>query len=147
MAAYPINAEEKVPMRTGSPSHSTLGVLWIAYGVICIAKAAWLAVYHATLHVMWGTIINRVADPYAWIGVFHILLLTAICLSSVTAVLSVAAGLTLMRPSLSRRNLPVVASIFGILTGPLGTALGVYTLILVVPRPVWQMYDRISSAA
>jgi hypothetical protein len=144
MASYPIRSDERAEMRAAN--HKTLGVLWIVYGLLCIVGAAWLAVYHPTLRVMWGTLISRVADPFTWMGVFHILLLIAVCLSAITAVLSILAGAALMGRSRSRSNITIAASIFAILTGPLGTALAVLTL-MVASRPVWQMYDRMSTAA
>jgi hypothetical protein len=117
------------------------------YGVICLAEAVWIAVNDAALTTMWGTVVSRVADPFAWMNSFRILLVAMIALAVAGGILALLAGLALMRRTSPNRPLVVTASFLGILNGPLGIALGVYTLALLVPRASWRVHDRLPNAA
>ena len=134
-------------MQTASSRHGTLGLLWAIYGVICIVKAAWIVVYSGTLTLMWGAIINRVADPFFWMNMFHIWLVGAVVVLILTAIFSFLAAASLMTTRGFGRALAIVACILGILTGPLGIALGTYTMIMAVGRPVDQTRANYASAA
>ncbi len=134
-------------MPTYSSRHSTLGVVWIIYGIICLAKAAWIVVYSTTLTLMWGAIINRVADPFFWMNAFHIWLIGAVVLLVLAGIFSFLAAVTLMQERSSGRALMLVASILAIVTGPLGIALGVYTMVVTLPRPAGQTRADYASAA
>jgi hypothetical protein len=134
-------------MATTSDSRKrTLGILWLIYGIICVAKAAFIIVEAPVLTLMWGAIITRVPNPFAWMAFFHFMMFAGIALLIVTAVFSFLAAGALMQAQ-NRAPLAVIAGILAILTGPLGIALGVYTLVLCVSRPAWQTYDRMSAAA
>jgi hypothetical protein len=117
------------------------------YGVICLAEAVWIAVNDAALTTMWGTVVSRVADPFAWMNSFRILLVGMIALAVAGGILAFLAGLALMRRASPNRPLVLTASFLGILNGPLGIALGVYTLALLVPRASWRVHDRLPNAA
>jgi hypothetical protein len=121
-------------MQTNSSRQSTLGILWVIYGAICLVKAAWIVVYSATLTVMWGAIINRVADPFFWMNVFHIWVIGAVVVLILTAISSFLAAISLMQGHGAARAMTLVASVLAIITGPLGIALGTYTMIVTVTR-------------
>jgi hypothetical protein len=134
-------------MQTNSSRHGTLGILWAVYGVICLVKAAWIVVYSATLTLMWGAIINRVADPFFWMNMFHVWLIGAVVLLVLTAIFSFLVAVSLMLRGASGRGLTVLASILAIITGPLGIALGTYTMIVSLLRPADQSRANFASAA
>ena len=135
-------------MQMNSSRHGTLGVLWLIYGVICLAKAAWIVVYTSTLTLMWGAIITRVADPFFWMDAFHVWLIGAVVLLVLAGILSfIIAGVALMQSRLSGPALPLMASILAILTGPLGIALGTYTMVATVRPAVGEMRSNYASAA
>jgi len=67
-------------MQTDNARHGTLVALWAIYGLICIVKAAWIVVYWGTLTVMWGALLNRVANPLFWMNAFHTWLTGAVIL-------------------------------------------------------------------
>lgn len=117
------------------------------YGVICLAEAVWIAVNDAALTTMWGTVVSRVADPFAWMNSFRIFLVGMIALAVCAGFLALVAGMALMRRTSPSRPLVLIASFLGILNGPLGIALGVYTLVLLVPRASWRVHDRLPNAA
>ena len=101
----------------------------------------------ATLSLMWGAVVSHVANPFAWMSAFRFFLVGIIALLIVTGAVAIFAGVSLAQGHASSRRLALIASFLGILSGPLGIALGVYTLILLLPRPSWQVYERFRSAA
>ena len=58
-----------------------------------------------------------------------------------------AAAIALMQGGASSRTLALIASFLGLISGPLGIALGVYTMIVMVPRSVGQTRADFVSAA
>ena len=134
-------------MRPMDKPQGRLGALWTIYGLICLAEAVWVGLNDATLTTMWGTVVSRVADPFSWMTAFRFLLVGIIALLIVTGILSLLAGFVLMQRGSSNRTLVLVSSFLGIFTGPLGIALGVYTLVLLVPRASWRTHERLPNAA
>ena len=134
-------------MQTNRSRHGTLGLLWLVYGVICLAKAAWIVVYTSTLTVMWGAIITRVADPFFWMDAFHIWLIGAVVLLVLAGILAFVAGVALMQSGISGPALPLIASVLAILTGPLGIALGTYTMVATVRPAAGETRSNYASAA
>ena len=118
--------------------HPALRMLWAAFGVLCLVKAAWVVVYNATLTLMWGSVINRVADPFLWMNLFHAWLVVSVVVLLFAALFSwiLAAG-----PSLDRhagRPWTLAASVLAVVTGPLGIALGTYTMVVTRPQALDQ---------
>ena len=115
-------------------TYGTLGVLWALYAILRFAGAAFIAVYEGMLTVMWGAVITRVANPFALMSLFHFFLVFAIVLNIVAGIVSLLAAIALLGRSGSARKLALVASFFGLTNGPLGIALGAYTLVICFPR-------------
>jgi len=108
-------------------------MLWVVYGVIMIAAAAWIIVYNRAFTVMWGAIVSHVADPFAWMSAFHLFLGATVVMALISAVLSFLAGVSLMQDAGSSRSLGLAAAVFGILGTPPGIALGVFTVAILLP--------------
>jgi hypothetical protein len=134
-------------MQTTGSRYGTLGILWVLYGIICIGKSAWIAVYNTTLTLMWGAIINRVADPFFWMSAFHIWLVGAAVVLVLAAIFSFLAAASLMRGRGNGGALALIASVLAILTGPLGVALGAYTMVVTIPRSTDPSRADYASAA
>jgi hypothetical protein len=117
-----------------SGTYGTLGVLWLFYAILRFAGAAFIVVYEGMLTVMWGAIITRVANPFALMSLFHFFLVFAIVLNIVAGIVSLFAAIALLGRAGSARKLALVASFFGLTNGPLGIALGAYTLVICFPR-------------
>ena len=115
-------------------TYGTLGVLWALYAILRFAGAAFIVVYEGMLTVMWGAIITRVASPFALMSLFHFFLVFAIVLNIVAGIVSLFAAIALLGRSGSARKLALVESFFGLTNGPLGIALGAYTLVICFPR-------------
>jgi len=108
----------------------TLGICWVAYGVLRLAMAVWLLSFGGTATLMFGALLNRVADPFTLMGVFHFLYTAAIILSAVCGLLGLLAGLALLGGQRSGRTLCLIAGFLSLPNIPLGTTLGIYTLIV-----------------
>jgi hypothetical protein len=112
----------------------TLGVLWLLYAILRFAGAVFLLTYTNTLTLMWGAIITRVPNPFALMSFFHVFLVFAMLLNVVAGIFALLAALALLGGAGSSRKTALVASFFALINGPLGIALGAYTLVVFVPR-------------
>lgn len=120
----------------------TLGILWAAYGVLLILGGVWLLLYEPSLTLMWGALLNRVANPFAWMNLFHFMLYGKVALDFVAAIFSFLAAIALMRGGYSGRKLGLTAAFFGLISGPLGIALGAFTAAILIPQVGAQAFDR-----
>jgi hypothetical protein len=119
--------------RSASGRFPTLGVFWILYGLLRLVAAVGLFLYAATATLMFGALLNRVANPYALMDIFHIVYLGAIVLAVVSGIVGIMAGLALMGGGRSVRTLGLIAGFLSLCNLPLGTTLGIYTLIVLLP--------------
>ncbi len=120
----------------------TLGICWVVYGVVRLIMAACLIIYGSTATVMFGTLLNRVPDPLTLMGVFHFMYAVMIALSAVCGVLGLMAGMALLAERRSGRTFALVAGFLSLSNIPLGTTLGIYTLIVLLPIAATQRYGR-----
>ena len=110
-----------------------LGICWIAYGILRVCLGVALLLFEPTATVMFGALLGRVADPFTLMGLFHAVYIFAIVLSFVCGILGIAGGLAILGNARAGRGLLIVASLLALSEIPGGIALGVYTLILLVP--------------
>jgi uncharacterized membrane protein len=115
-------------------TYRTLGVLWLFYAILRFAGAVFILIYTPTLTVMWGAIITRVPNALALMSFFHVFLVFAMVLHIIAGIFALLAALALLGGTGSSRAMALVASFFALIDGPLGIALGAYTLVVVVPR-------------
>lgn len=134
-------------LRNPNPHFGTLGVLWIVYGVIRLIMAACLLIYGGTATLMFGALLNRVADPFTLMGLFHFLYTAMIALSVLCGLLAIFAGLALLGGRSVSRKLALVASVLSLCDIPLGTTLGTYTLVELLPIQTVPLYDRSGHTA
>ncbi|MFZ0582088.1 MAG: hypothetical protein WAN72_14740 [Candidatus Acidiferrales bacterium] len=105
------------------------GILWVLYGLLRLIGALGVFMYSATLTLMWGALLSRVPNPFALMDFFHVFLIFVIILGIVAGLVCIIAGLNLMSGAASARKLGYVAAFFGLTNGPLGIALGAFTLV------------------
>ncbi len=110
-----------------------LGIWWVLYGLLRLIGALGVFLYSNVLVLMWGAIITRVPNPVTMMALFHSFLIFVIILGIVAGVVSIIAGLGLMSSGASAKSLALVAAFFGLTNGPLGIALGAYTLVVLIP--------------
>jgi hypothetical protein len=114
-------------------SMRNLGILWILYGLLRLVGALGAFLYSGTLTVMWGAVTTRAPNSFALMDLFHIFLVFLIILGIAAGIVSIIAGLNLMSGGQSARRLGLLAAFFALINGPLGIALGAYTLVVLVP--------------
>ena len=107
-----------------------LGICWVVYGVIRLAMAFLLVGFGGTATLMFGALLNRVADPFTLMATFHFFYAAAIVLSAVCGLVGLVAGLALLGGQRSARTLCLIAGFLSLPNIPLGTTLGIYTLIV-----------------
>lgn len=83
---------------------------------------------------MWGAVITRVPNALGWMSLFHLFLTFAVVLNLIAGVFSLMAAIALLGRTGSSRTLALVASFLALINGPLGIALGAYTLVIFLPR-------------
>ena len=106
-----------------------LGICWVVYGVIRLAMAVFLVGFGGTATLMFGALLNRVADPFTLMGAFHFLYAVAVVLSAVCGLVGLLGGLALLGGQRSGRTLCLIAGFLALPNIPIGTTLGIYTLI------------------
>jgi hypothetical protein len=67
-------------------------------------------------------------------SLFHFFLIFAVVLNVIAGIFALLAAMALLGRAGSARTLALVASFFALIDGPLGIALGAYTLVIFVPR-------------
>jgi uncharacterized membrane protein len=113
-------------------NRTTLGALWIVYGILRLVAVILLVLYAGTATVMFGALLTRVADFVTFMAIFHILYIAAIIVTALSGIFGFLAGLALLAGK-SARTLSLTAALLSVSDLPLGTTLGIYTLIVFIP--------------
>jgi len=124
-----------------------LGIFWILYGIARLVMALWLAVFTPTATVMFGALLTRVPNPFSLMTVFHFLYLGIILWSAACGVFGILAGFALLAGRNFASGLAVIAAVLSLSELPLGTTLGIYTLILFLPQNPAGTYVAVRPAA
>jgi uncharacterized membrane protein len=111
---------------------TTLGALWIVYAILRLVAVILLVLYAGTATVMFGALLTRVADYAPFMAIFHILYTAAIIVTALSSLFGLFAGIALLAGK-SARTLSLVAAFLSVSDLPLGTTLGIYTLIVFLP--------------
>lgn len=114
-------------------SWSTLGSLWIFYGIIRLVAVILLVLYSGTATLMFGALLTRVPDPFTLMSIFHFLYIVATIVTALAGLFGVLAGLALLAGRASARSLSLAAGLLSLCDIPLGATLGIYTLVIFIP--------------
>jgi hypothetical protein len=110
-----------------------LGIFWIIYAILCLIMAIGLFLYTGTATVMFGALLTRAPNPFTLMSVFHFMYAALIVLSVLCGLFGFLAGLALLAGQRSGRTLALIAAFLALSNLPLGTALGIYTLLVFLP--------------
>jgi hypothetical protein len=108
---------------------TSLGALWIVYAIFRLVAVILLVFYAGTATVMFGALLTRVVDYAPLMAIFHILYIGAIIVTALSGLFGLLAGLALLAGK-SARTLSLIAAFLSLSDLPLGTTLGIYTLIV-----------------
>lgn len=119
-------------LAAGNPGRnwSILGSLWLIYGIIRLAVVILLILYSGTATVMFGALLARVPDYLPLMTVFHFFYAVAIIVTVLAGLCGIFAGLALLAGKPSASSLALTAGFLSVSDIPLGTTLGIYTLII-----------------
>lgn len=121
---------ERADALDAAPQFRPLGICWVLYGIFLIASAVWLIFFEPTATLMFGALLNRVPDPFAMMDAFHFFYSAAVIFYVACGALGIAAGGMLATGRRPGRLLAIVAAFCSLCNVPLGTTLGIYTLIV-----------------
>ncbi len=146
-APMPYAAPASAPAPMNMNNHlRILGILWIFRGVLHAFGGVWMALVGSTFlpHVM-----N--SFPHVFMGMpFGRLIGSSIAFGGGIAVLfglaDILVGWALLQREEWGRMLAIVMGVITILSFPVGTALGIYTLIILLPAQSEQEYRRLARA-
>jgi hypothetical protein len=130
MASADLNA------RRANRHIQVLGTCWVVYGVVRIIASIWLFFFSNVATVMFGALLGRVPDPFTMMALFHVIYGLVIILSLICGVLGILAGWSLLSGQTFGRTLAVVVGILSLSDIPLGLTLGIYDLIILLPKDV-----------
>ena len=127
---------------TSQSASRTLGICWIIYGIVRLAMALWLFFFSGTATVMFGALLSRAPDPFTLMSEFHFVYVGLIVLSVLCGILAILGGLAMAGGQGSGRSVLILAAFLSLSELPLGIALGVYTLIVLLPTRFAQTSER-----
>jgi hypothetical protein len=110
-----------------------LGLCWIVYGIFRLIVAVWMLSFAGTATVMFGALLTRVPNPYSLMSVFHLMYAGWTVLSAASGIFGVLAGIALLAGAGVGRILGLVAAFLSLPFLPVGTTLGIYTLVIFLP--------------
>ena len=137
----PVGARVAVPSHSGRLQRHlrTLGILWIAVGVLWIIPSLVLMGMSHAPHMMIGD------EMFSHAFMPPMLFSLGIVFLAVAAG-GILVGWGLMNHERWARMTAIVVGILAIFHPPLGTALGIYTLWVLLPADAASEYDRMSQA-
>ena len=130
-----------------SHNFHVLGSLWTVYGLFRLLILLCMLMYGSTVTLMFGALLSRVPDPFALMGIFHFVYTGMVALCAVSGILGFVAGLALLGGQQSARKLALVAAVCSLSDLPLGTTLGIFTLVKMLPIRAAHVYERSGQPA
>lgn len=124
-----------------------LGGCWVVYGILRLILAVCLFLFSGTATVMFGALLTRAPNPFTLMDVFHFIYAACVVLSVLCGLLGLLAGFALLAGQRSGRTLALLAGFLSLCNIPLGTTLGIYTLIVLLPLSATQLYGRSGETA
>jgi hypothetical protein len=121
----------------------TLGILWLAYSLLGVL--AWFAAM-PFLGFVFGHAHHGFGAPNLPMPLHWIMSLATIAIY-VRAALGLLVGFGLMRRERWARVLALIVGILSLIKLPFGTALGIYTLWVLLPAQSAQEYDAIAAGS
>lgn len=120
---------------------NALATLWLVYGILRMAGALALLTFG---HIVFPWILG--SHRWGWEGLVPFGIYTGGTFAAAFAGVYLIAAWGLYECEPWARGLAIVLSVFAMLRFPLGTALGIYTLWVLLPDPSRREYDQLAHA-
>jgi len=117
----------------------TLGILWMAIGGLFLIPAVGLMMFGEGLHLV-------LHEREPWPGLFQLLLYVGGSTLVILAAGGICVGMGLMQKAPWARTAAIVLGVLALLHPPLGTALGVYSLWVLLGDERGAEYGSLSGA-
>ncbi|HET9400707.1 MAG TPA: zinc ribbon domain-containing protein [Candidatus Acidoferrales bacterium] len=136
---------QSAPYRNRVQQHvHLLAILWIAYGIIALLGAMTL---FGVSHFIFGQLIRVDAMPFPIHNFIRGMLGLIGTVVLAKGVLGLCAGWGLLQRESWARAVAIVASFLALINIPLGTAIGVYSLWVLLPENSGKEYEALAQAA
>jgi hypothetical protein len=125
-----------------------LAIVWLSYSGFQIIMSIWiLAFSHYFLPTM-QDIASRGDTPFPFpiIHFLHVIYAISSAYGVAMGILGVIAGAMLLQREPAARILAIITAFLSVLSFPLGTAVAVYTLIVLMPDDAARNYQQLASA-
>jgi hypothetical protein len=110
-----------------------LGICWVVYGILRLIMGVLLILFSGTATVMFGALLSRVPNPFALMDDFHVVYMGVVVLTFLCGFFGILAGLALLANQRPARTLALLAAFLSVSEIPIGTTLGIYTLVVLLP--------------
>jgi hypothetical protein len=147
VAGGAIASVTKDPLQALGNHLRILGILWAIYSVFRIVIAGWALVFNYYFLPMVPQFIPREAGAFAF-PILHFLrgiYVFSSVYSLAIGILGVWTAWALLQRERSGRTVALIAGFISLISIPFGTALGVYTLVVLLPQTAGQNYDRLTA--
>jgi len=134
-------------MQALSSNVRVLGILWPLYGMFRLIFIAWGIFSGRMMPRIWIRTWPPQVNPYRFAPIMHGIVVAAIVWGVVVSLLGIWAGLALLQRGRAGRTIALVAAFLSLLSIPFGTALGIYTLVVLLPEGASRNYARLTSSS
>jgi zinc-ribbon domain len=144
----PIEVVRIVPtaIQTLAAHARVLGILWAIYGGFQVLMAFWTVAMSRFYVSIFEDFVSRDPNfPASWVPFLRNILLGSAIFAFVGGAIAISAGWALLRRDASGRVTALVAAFLSLINIPLGTGLGIYTLIELLPVAARDNYVRLTA--
>jgi hypothetical protein len=137
------------PVQVLSNHVRVLGVLWLVYSIFHILMSVCtLAFSHYFLPAMQDAFSHgNIPFPFPIFRFMHMFYALSAIYGVATGIPGIFAGVALLQGKRMARALAIVAAFICVISIPFGTAIGIYTLVILLPGHVAPAYEQIAQAS
>ena len=124
-----------------------MGTLWLIYSIFRIMMGGWTLIFAHTLLPMMSHFVNEEAQPFV-ISIFsmmHAIYALSFVYALVTGIVGLVAGWGLLQRATWGRVMAIIAAVASAISIPFGTALAVYTFIILFASDAERNYGTLAA--
>jgi zinc-ribbon domain len=138
------------PRQALSRKLQTLAILWGIYGGYRVLTALWIIVAGQTFLPILNNVMSQMpqhVDAYPFFRFLSGILAVTAFFSVAVGGLGLWAGWALWKRDPSGRIVALVAAVISLVSIPFGTALGIYTMVVLLPEGAAESYAQLGAPA
>jgi len=137
------------PLQRLSSHVRTIGILWAVYAAFRVLMGVWTLAFSRLMLPMISGVFARSAAPFPFpfplVEFLRTIYLAAFILGVLAGILGSIAAWGLLQREPWGRTMALVVAFISLISIPFGTALGVYTLVILLPSAAGHDYERIRA--